>query len=110
MEKRTKKILNEKAKSTNKSNTWNKHEQTMARKPAIRPFGHSAIRLISSDPRIVDFFQVTFVNSTSEGHCLPHGQIILSSRTQTMKNRFLRCFVVNSAQTMLHYKVAITLD
>lgn len=41
MEKRTKKILNEKAKSTNKSNTWNKHEQTMARKPAIRPFGHS---------------------------------------------------------------------
>ena len=41
MEKRTKKILNEKAKSTNKSNTWNKHEQNMARKPAIRPFGHS---------------------------------------------------------------------
>lgn len=90
----------------------NQTHETNTNKPwqESQPFGHSAIRLISSDPRIVDFFQVTFVNSTSEGHCLPHGQIILSSRTQTMKNRFLRCFVVNSAQTMLHYKVAITLD
>lgn len=44
MEKRTKKILNEKAKSADKSNQWNEHEQNMARKPAIRRLGHSAIR------------------------------------------------------------------
>ncbi len=52
-------------------------------KTRTRKKGKKAGHLLDTNPRIVDFFQVTSVNSTSEGHCLPHGQVILSSRIQT---------------------------